>query len=213
MTQPQRFDIFMIGVGGQGIGLLSEALLRAADAAGLPARGVDTHGLAQRGGTVTSHLRIGDGAHSPLVPAGQAHLVIALERHEALRGLTTQVADGGTLVYFDSEWQPLPVRIGKVPRFDPAVIAEEAKARRVTCHKVADEVCAKDASSPKSATDGTPSKGIPDPRMQNVAVIAAILREKLIPGLEKKHVVQALGDLMSGKLLEKNLDLLNRLAP
>lgn len=193
MTQPQRFDIFMIGVGGQGIGLLSEALLRAADAAGLTARGVDTHGLAQRGGVVTSHLRIGAAAHSPLVPAGQAHLVIALERHEALRGLTTQVADGGTLVYYDSEWQPLPVRLGKTPKLDPNSIAEEAKARRVTCHAVTDEVS--------------------DPRMQNVAVIATVVREKLIPGLEKKHVIQALGDLMSGPLLEKNLDLLNRLTP
>lgn len=191
MTQPHRFDVFMIGVGGQGIGLLSETLLRAADAAGLPARGVDTHGLAQRGGTVTSHLRIGAGAHSPLVPAGQAHLVIALERHEALRGMTTQVADGGTLVYYDSEWQPLPVRLEKVPRLAPEAIADEAKARRVTCHKVADEV--------------------PDPRMQNVAVIAAVLRQKLIPGLEKQHVIQALGDLMSGPLLEKNLELLERL--
>ena len=191
MTQPQRFDIFMIGVGGQGIGQLSEALLRAADAAGLPARGVDTHGLAQRGGTVTSHLRIGSGAHSPLVPAGQAHLVIALERHEALRGLTGQVADGGTLVYYDSDWQPLPVRLGKVPCFDPGAITAEAAARGVTCHRVADEV--------------------PDPRMQNVAVIAAVLREKLIPGLEKRHVVQALGDLMPPPVLEKNLELLERL--
>jgi len=43
-------DIFVIGVGGQGIGLLSETIIRAADYAGLPVKGVDTHGLAQTRG-------------------------------------------------------------------------------------------------------------------------------------------------------------------
>ncbi|MCU0237509.1 MAG: 2-oxoacid:acceptor oxidoreductase family protein, partial [Acidobacteria bacterium] len=52
--KPERFDIFVIGVGGQGIGLLSETLVRAADHAGMPVKGVDTHGLAQRGGIVAS---------------------------------------------------------------------------------------------------------------------------------------------------------------
>ena len=54
------FNVFMIGVGGQGIGLLSEVLIRAADRAGHRVKGVDTHGLAQRGGPVISHLRLGD---------------------------------------------------------------------------------------------------------------------------------------------------------
>ncbi|MBW2538534.1 MAG: 2-oxoacid:acceptor oxidoreductase family protein, partial [Deltaproteobacteria bacterium] len=51
------FNVYMTGVGGQGIGLLSEILLRAADHAGHTVKGVDTHGLAQRGGIVVSSLR------------------------------------------------------------------------------------------------------------------------------------------------------------
>ena len=82
----ESYDIYMTGVGGQGIGLLAEALARAVDRAGLSVRGCDTHGLAQRGGIVSSHLRIGASAHSPLVSPGRADLVIALEgqtcRHE-----------------------------------------------------------------------------------------------------------------------------------
>ena len=109
----EKFDIFVIGVGGQGIGLLSEALIRAADHAGKTVRGVDTHGLAQRGGMVASHVRIGAGAHSPLVMAGQAEMVVALERHEALRGMNLYLQDGGTLVYYDAVWQPLDVRLKK----------------------------------------------------------------------------------------------------
>ena len=54
------FNVYMTGVGGQGIGLLSEILLRAADHAGHTVKGVDTHGLAQRGGIVVSSLRFGE---------------------------------------------------------------------------------------------------------------------------------------------------------
>jgi len=61
----------MIGVGGQGIGLLSEVLLRAVDYAGLRVKAVDTHGLAQRGGVVVSNLRMGDNVFSPLIPGGR----------------------------------------------------------------------------------------------------------------------------------------------
>jgi indolepyruvate ferredoxin oxidoreductase beta subunit len=81
------FNIYLSGVGGQGIGLLSEIILRAADHAGHAAKAVDTHGLAQRGGIVVSQIRLGASAHSPLIPAGQADLAIGLERHEALRAM------------------------------------------------------------------------------------------------------------------------------
>ena len=83
----KRFDIYMSGVGGQGIGLLSEVVIRAADHAGLPVCGVDTHGLAQRGGMVESFVRIGGEVTTPLVRRGAASLVMALERTEAMRAL------------------------------------------------------------------------------------------------------------------------------
>ncbi len=124
-----KLDIYLIGVGGQGIGLLSETLVRAADRAGLAVKGVDTHGLAQRGGMVASHVRIGAGAHSPLVMAGQADMVVALERHEALRGVNLYLRDGGTLVYYDSVWQPLNVRLKKDKALDVAVITGECRAQ------------------------------------------------------------------------------------
>lgn len=186
------FDIYMIGVGGQGIGLLSEALLRAVGAAGLEARGVDTHGLAQRGGTVVSHLRIGPNAWSPLVREHRADLVIALERHEALRGLQTYLRPGGTLVAYDAVWQPLPIRLGKAqtPTWDQV----EAEGRRWQARVV------------RVFTDD-----LPDPRMQNVAVLAALIRHKLLPDVTAAHLEEALGDLLSGGKLTANLGLLHRL--
>ena len=79
----KTFNIYLSGVGGQGIGLLSELILRAVDHAGQPVKAVDTHGLAQRGGIVVSHIRIGPAVFSPLIRPHQADLVVALERHEA----------------------------------------------------------------------------------------------------------------------------------
>lgn len=193
MTKPNlTCDIFLIGVGGQGIGLLAETILRAADAAGMPVRGVDTHGLAQRGGIVTSHVRIGSTAHSPLIRPGAAHVVVALERHEALRGMNSHLRDGGTLVYYDCELQPLPVRLGKSPRLDPEILTREAQKRSI---KVI-----------RAKLDD-----LPDPRMQNIAVIAALISHRVLPGIEKPQVEAALQDLMQGPVLEANLSLLRRL--
>lgn len=189
----ERYDVFLIGVGGQGIGLLSEALLRAADAAGLAVRGVDTHGLAQRGGVVSSHLRIGASAHSPMVSRGRAQLVVALERHEALRGASEWAAPGGTLVYYDAEWQPLPVRLGQAQAIDAAAVAAECDRRGMTCARVFVE-------------------DLPDTRMQNVAVLAEIARRGLLPGVGRECYRQALSDLLSGPALEANLELFDRLA-
>ncbi|MDH3576024.1 MAG: 2-oxoacid:acceptor oxidoreductase family protein, partial [Desulfobacteraceae bacterium] len=96
----KAFNIYLAGVGGQGIGLLSEILLRGADHAGLKVKGVDTHGLAQRGGVVVSQLRLGSRVYSPLIFQNEADLVVALEHHEALRGTNAALKDGGTLIYY-----------------------------------------------------------------------------------------------------------------
>jgi len=130
------FNVFMIGVGGQGIGLLSEVLIRAADAAGLAVVGCDTHGLAQRGGTVVSHLRIGASAHSPLIAEGAANLFLALERREALRAMRSMLRDSGTMAWYDASWQPLDVRLGRAPEVSRQAIEAEAARRGVALHRV-----------------------------------------------------------------------------
>lgn len=182
------FNTYLIGVGGQGIGLLSEVLIRAADYAGHRAKAVDTHGLAQRGGTVVSHLRLGDGVHAPLVPAGEADLVVALERNEALRGLETAAKDGGALVYYDTVWQPLGVRLGQDPPVNENQVAEHCRRRNIRCFRVWEAA-------------------LEDPRMQNMAVLAEIGRCGLLPGVEPAHYRAALQDLLAGGLLTKNLAL------
>ena len=179
------FNIYLIGVGGQGIGLLSEIILRAADHAGHPVRAVDTHGLAQRGGSVVSQIRLGAAAHSPLIRAGEAHLVVALERHEALRAVARMARPGGTLVYYDTVWQPLPVRLGRDQEVSAAAIAEACRRRRVSPLRVRVD-------------------DLPEARMQNMAVLACLHRRGLIPGLSEAHYMTAMADLMAGDMLARN---------
>ena len=77
-------DIVIVGVGGQGVILISDVIGRAGVMAGKPVRGAETHGMAQRGGSVINHTRIGC-RFSPLVASGEADVLVALEPAEALR--------------------------------------------------------------------------------------------------------------------------------
>ena len=81
-----RMDILLAGVGGQGTVLASKILARCAIARGENAHTAETIGMAQRGGCVTSHVRIGE-SHAPLIARGCADSVIAFEPAEAVRAL------------------------------------------------------------------------------------------------------------------------------
>ena len=184
-------NIYLAGVGGQGIGLLSEILLRAADHAGQNVIGVDTHGLAQRGGIVISQVRIGENVHSPLIGENQADLVVALERHEALRAVVGFLKDGGTLIYYDAVWQPLEVRLDQAGEVSEEMILQYCRDRDVKVISVFNA----DLSSA---------------RMQNIVLLSAICRNELLPGVEKQHYRMAMEDLMEGSLLESNMTLFNK---
>lgn len=83
-----KSDILIVGVGGQGIILASEILSRAALGQGLNIKKAETHGMAQRGGSVVTHVRLSDSViYSPLIPWGTADVMIAFEPLEALRYL------------------------------------------------------------------------------------------------------------------------------
>ena len=80
-------DILICGVGGQGTVLASKIIAAAAMEEGSPVHSAETIGMAQRGGSVTSHVRIGGEAYSPLIPFGGADMLLAFEPGEAVRNL------------------------------------------------------------------------------------------------------------------------------
>jgi indolepyruvate ferredoxin oxidoreductase beta subunit len=90
------FDILIVGIGGQGTILASNILGEACLIEGRHVKGAETHGMAQRGGSVESHLRI-DGVFGPLIPPGHADLLISFDLLEALR-YSHYLKKGGKLV-------------------------------------------------------------------------------------------------------------------
>ncbi|MDR1902947.1 MAG: indolepyruvate oxidoreductase subunit beta [Treponema sp.] len=99
-------NCLITGVGGQGTVLMSRLIGAAAIERGFEVRGSETIGMAQRGGSVVSHLRIGKGIHSPLIPPGKADVIIAFENTEAVRVLPFLSPYGKMMVL---DWSILPV--------------------------------------------------------------------------------------------------------
>ena len=89
-----RKNIVLTGVGGQGTVLASKLIAAAAMKKGLPVMSAETIGMAQRGGSVFSHLRIGEGVASPMIAKGEADLILGFEPAETVRMLPYLKPDG-----------------------------------------------------------------------------------------------------------------------
>ena len=91
-------NILICGVGGQGTVLASKLTAAAAMRAGETVHTAETIGMAQRGGSVTSHVRIGKAAYAPLIPFAQADVMLAFEPAEAVRNLAYLKPEGIVIV-------------------------------------------------------------------------------------------------------------------
>jgi len=107
-------DLIFCGVGGQGVVLAAKLVSRAALDAGLSVRTAETIGMAQRGGSVVSHVRIGPSAHSPLIPHGTADAIIAFEPGEAVRCLPYLAPGRGTVVVGRRAMPPVTAALARL---------------------------------------------------------------------------------------------------
>ena len=126
-------DLVIVGVGGQGVILISDVIGKAAVLAEKRVCGAETHGMAQRGGSVINHTRIGC-SFSPLVGLGSADLLVALEPGEALRFAQYLSPEGVALVN-TRPVLPATVTAG-LARYPP--VAEILSALRKHCRRVMD---------------------------------------------------------------------------
>lgn len=99
-------NIVLCGVGGQGTVLASKLIAAAAMEKGLPVMSAETIGMAQRGGSVFSHVRIGEGLYSPMIARGEADIIIGFEPGEAVRMLPF-LRKGGTVITSSREIIPV----------------------------------------------------------------------------------------------------------
>jgi indolepyruvate ferredoxin oxidoreductase beta subunit len=120
-----RGNILIAGVGGQGILLASEVLGEAFLRSGSDVKKSEVHGMAQRGGSVTTHLRYGPRVFSPLIEPGTADLLLAFEKIEALR-FVHFLAPQGVAIVNTQEISPASVATGRESY--PADAAERLRA-------------------------------------------------------------------------------------
>ncbi|MBP2030496.1 indolepyruvate ferredoxin oxidoreductase beta subunit [Methanohalophilus levihalophilus] len=124
------FDLVISGVGGQGAVLVSDIIGKSAVKEGISVRAAETHGMAQRGGSVINHVRIGCELGS-LIPCGKAHGMLSLEPAETLRYIA-DVAEGGIVVMNTCAIYPVTVASGVCGYCDvQSIVAELEKKYNV----------------------------------------------------------------------------------
>jgi indolepyruvate ferredoxin oxidoreductase beta subunit len=104
-------NLLVVGVGGQGTLLASTVLAAVGIQAGFDAKKAEVHGMAQRGGSVSSHIRWGEKIYSPLIGKGEADFLISLEKLESLRYLD-MLHSGAVSLVGDMRVSPLTVSSG-----------------------------------------------------------------------------------------------------
>jgi indolepyruvate ferredoxin oxidoreductase beta subunit len=107
----RTLNVLLAGIGGQGVLTASQLLAEAGVRAGYDVKKSEVHGMAQRGGVVISHVRMGRRVYSPIISSGEADLLVAFEEAEALRWVS-EVRSGGILIVNCLQVAPPVVNLG-----------------------------------------------------------------------------------------------------
>lgn len=133
-------NILMVGVGGQGTILVSKILTSGLLKAGYDVKMSEIHGMAQRGGSVSTTVRYGDKVYSPVIGRGEADVLISFEKMEAVRWSEFLKPDGIAVVN-DYEIASLPIAIGaaQYPQNTIEAMKKSFKTSVVNADKIAQE--------------------------------------------------------------------------
>ena len=132
------YDIYFVGVGGQGVLTIGEIITATAFRLGLPVSFYPTKGMAQRGGFVKAQLRLGRAGAGPSIPEKGADLVVATEVSEMLKAVRF-IKPGGDVLLFGYVWAPTAVMLGKAPYPALDQVKEQVETAGARLHYVAPE--------------------------------------------------------------------------
>lgn len=187
-----EFNIIISGVGGQGNVRAAQILGLAALKSGYDVKITDVYGIAQRGGSVLSHVRIGENIYSPLIEEHKADIVLGLEPMECLRATINFLKIRGIVIINTRPIYPVEVLIGKAKYPDVNNIVSLIK-------KIAKFVLAFDAT--KIAED------IGLPIATNIVLIGALIGLDVIP-LKKELLIEAIRESIPYNI-EENIKAFN----
>jgi indolepyruvate ferredoxin oxidoreductase beta subunit len=188
MTTKSEINIIICGVGGQGVVLVSELLGNAAVRGGVPVKGSEVLGMAQRGGSVFSNLRLGGDVIAPMTPEGKCDVLIAVEPSEALRNIN-YLAKNSVVVLNTATVMPYTVYLGKSGYPTQEQIIE--KLRHVT-----DRIITLDASGLAKQAGSL--------QAANVVMLGALFGTGLIP-VKDEFAKEAILSRFKGKVGETNI--------
>lgn len=126
-------NILLVGVGGQGTILASKILSEGLVEAGYDVKMSEIHGMSQRGGNVSTQIRFGKKVYSPIVGKGEADVIVAFEKMEALRWLE-YLKEGGKIIINDFEIPSVPIQQGKA-KYPQGIIEELSSKAKVFVFK------------------------------------------------------------------------------
>jgi indolepyruvate ferredoxin oxidoreductase beta subunit len=128
-----NYDVYLVGVGGQGVLTIGEVVAEAALGQGVPVNFYPTKGMAQRGGFVKAQVRLGRQTVGPQIPEKGADLVIAMEVSEALQAVRF-ARPGADFLLFGHVWPPTAVMLGKAAYPTLEQVQEQARRAGAQVH-------------------------------------------------------------------------------
>lgn len=176
----------LCGVGGQGVVLASRLIAYAAMEQGDFVRTTETIGMAQRGGSVVSHVRAGREVHSPIIPAGTADVIIAFEPGEAVRCLP-YLKEGGMVVTNRQIVKPVSASLGG-KAYNAEEMLDYLKEKAGNVLVVDGEDICRRAGSPK---------------VLNVALLGAAAKSGAL-GISLEEMVKAVKENVKERFIEVN---------
>ncbi len=184
----KHVNIIISGIGGQGNVRAAQILGAAAVKAGLRARISDVFGIAQRGGPVLSHVRIGNEICGSMVNEHDADIVMGLEPMEALRGVSQFLRPGGTVIVSTRPVHPVEANTGKSPYPDLDTMLQ-------TMRKAASKAITLDASKI--------AEGMGIPIAANIVMLGVLAGSGMLP-FDNKFLIESIKENIP-RSLEQNL--------
>ena len=181
MTKDQKFNILIVGVGGQGVLLASEIISGVAMQAGFDVKKAEIHGMSQRGGVVTSHVRIAERVYSPTIALGTVDVLMAFEKAEGLRAVNWLKKDGVAIV---SHSTLVPAIVTSSKQYEyPHDAIEQMKTKSENVIDVAADKIAGELGNPRLVNTillGVLSNYLPFPEALWIEVIKKQVKERFV---------------------------------
>jgi len=188
MTNNDVLEVIICGVGGQGVVLMSELLGHSAVSDGIGVKGSEVLGMAQRGGSVYSNIRLGSGAQASMTLEGKCDVLVAVEPSEALRHLNF-LSKNSLVIINSREVLPFTVFLGRsgYPEMDEII----ARVKKVT-----DQVVVLDAA--QLALDAGSQQST------NVVMLGALFGSGRLP-IREETAKEAIKERFNAKVAEINI--------